>query len=141
MHILIKWLNTYFPYENPNKFPENQHRKVARLSAPHANNLYPPLGNIAGTHLFKKLRQFQGRSAAGRITSMENRTNILRTYGQKFLMFLFLYVIRLYECLKRRLPTDVMIIESAVSVMCWVRNWRKKAEHGGEQEAQKNTCF
>ena len=23
--------------------------------------------------------------------------------------------------------------------MCWVRNWRKEAEHDGEQEAEKDT--
>jgi hypothetical protein len=71
---------------------------------------------------------------------MENRTNIPRDYGRNFLMFLFLYVMRFYKYLKRRLTANIMIVEIANSVVCRVRNRRKEAEHGGEQEGEKDIC-
>ena len=50
--------------------------KVVKLSALRTGRLYPP-GNITGTHLFERLSRPQGLSAAGRMTSMKNSSDII----------------------------------------------------------------
>jgi hypothetical protein len=54
--------------------------KVVRLLALRTGRLYPP-GNISGTHFCERLCRPQGRSAAGRIMSIKNRTRVLPVYS------------------------------------------------------------
>jgi hypothetical protein len=57
------------------RFQDNRHIKVVRLSALRTGRLYPK-GNITGTHFCERLSQPQGHSAAGRILSMKNSSDI-----------------------------------------------------------------
>jgi Fe-S oxidoreductase len=50
--------------------------KLARFSALRTGRLYPP-GIIPGTHSCYRLNQPQGHSAAGRIVSMKNSSDII----------------------------------------------------------------
>jgi hypothetical protein len=50
--------------------------KLVRLSVLRTCRLYPP-GNIPGTHLWSRLSQPQGHSAAGRIMSMKNSNDTI----------------------------------------------------------------
>jgi len=59
--------------ESP-RFLDNQHKKVARLSALCTGCLYS-IGNIPGTHFCYRLNWPQGHNAAGRIKSMKNSNN------------------------------------------------------------------
>ena len=59
------------------RFPDNWHVMLGRLSTLCTGHLYPP-GNITGGHFCDRLSQLQGHSAARKIKSMKNSSDMIR---------------------------------------------------------------
>jgi hypothetical protein len=64
------------PEVEAQRFQDNWHMKVVRLSTVRTGRLYTP-GNIRRTHFFCRLSRPQGHSAAGRSISMKNSSDTL----------------------------------------------------------------